>query len=200
MASTHAQRILELLASQGMLRPRDLDAAGIARQQLSRLVAQGDVLRVARGIYIAADADLSAHHSLAEACKRVPSGVICLLSALAFHEIGTQGPHEVWMAIDFKARLPRAGYSPIHFVRFSGPALAEGVTEQLIEGVTVRVYDPAKTVIDCFRYRNKIGLDVALEALRDCRRQRKCSNDDLWRYAQLCHVSKAIRPYLEAAT
>ncbi len=200
MASTHAQRILELLASQGMLRPRDLDAAGIARQQLSRLVAQGDVLRVARGIYIAADADLSAHHSLAEACKRVPSGVICLLSALAFHEIGTQGPHEVWMAIDFKARLPRAGYSPIHFVRFSGPALSEGVTEQIIEGVTVRIYDPAKTVIDCFRYRNKIGLDVALEALRDCRRQRKCSNDGLWRYAQLCHVSKAIRPYLEAAT
>jgi predicted transcriptional regulator of viral defense system len=188
------------MTAQGMLRPRDLAAAGIPRQQLSRLVDQGAVLRVARGIYIAAGADLSAHHSLAEACKRVPSGVICLLSALAFHEIGTQVPHEVWMAIDRKARLPRAAYPPIHFVRFSGPALAEGVTEQIIEGVPVRVYEPAKTVIDCFRYRNKIGLDVALEALRDCRRQRRCTNDDLWRYAQLCRVSKAIRPYLEAAT
>jgi predicted transcriptional regulator of viral defense system len=200
MVATQSQRILDLLAVQGILRPRDLAAAGISRQQLSRLVVQGDVLRAARGIYIAADADLSAHHSLAEACKRVPSGAICLLSALAFHEIGTQGPHEVWMAIDRKTWLPRAAYPPIHFVRFSGPALTEGVTEQIIEGVSVRVYDPAKTVIDCFRYRNKIGLDVALEALRDCRRQGKCSNDDLWRYAQLCHVSKAIRPYLEATT
>jgi predicted transcriptional regulator of viral defense system len=188
------------MAAQGMLRPRDLAGAGIPRQHLSRLVDRGDVLRMARGIYIAADADLSAHHSLAEACKRVPNGVICLLSALAFHEIGAQGPYEVWMAIDRKERLPRVTYPPIHFVRFSGSALAEGVAEHLIEGVTVRVYDPAKTVIDCFRYRNKIGLDVALEALHDCRRQRRCANDDLWRYAQVCHVATAIRPYLEAAT
>jgi predicted transcriptional regulator of viral defense system len=139
-------------------------------------------------------------HSLEEACKRVPHGIVCLLSALRFHGLTTQAPFEVWLAIDRKARLPRLGALPLRIVRFSGRALKEGVEEHRIEGVPVKTYNPAKTVADCFKYRNKIGLDVALEALRDCRRQRKCTNDELWRYAKVCRVANVMRPYMEALT
>lgn len=198
MPRSQNQQILDLLATQGVLRPRDLAAVGIPATPLSRLVASGQVVRVSRGIYIAAGAGITLKHTLAEASKRVPTGIVCLLSALAFHDIGTQGPHQIWMAIGRKDWLPRGAYPPIRFVRFSGQALSAGVVEHLIEGVSVHVYDLAKTVVDCFKYRNKIGIDVALEALRDCRRQRKCSIDDLWRYAKICRVTTAMRPYLEA--
>jgi len=167
---------------------------------LQRLCEQGLLRRVGRGLYLSADAELTEHHTLAEACKRAPPGVICLLSALRFHELTTQAPFEIWMAIDKKAWRPRADWPVMRFVRFSGAALTEGIEEHRIEGVTVKVYAPAKTVADCFKYRNKIGLDVALEALRDCLRQRKCSNDDLWRYAKICRVGNVMKPYVEAVT
>ena len=168
---------------QGILRPRDLEALGFSRMYLTRLHQNGLLTRVGRGLYVAASAEPTESHSLAQACKRIPEGVICLLSALRFHDITTQLPHQVWLALDRKAWLPQATELPLRIVRFSGAALIEGVEEHEIEGVKVKVYNPAKTVADCFKYRNKIGLDVALEALRECRRERRCTSDDLWHLA-----------------
>jgi predicted transcriptional regulator of viral defense system len=192
------QQILEIVAEEGVLRPRDLDAHGIPRIYLSRLCEHGLLDRVGRGLYVLPDADVSEHHTLAEAGKRVPHGVVCLLSALRFHGLTTQSPSEVWLAIGNKAWRPQVDYPPLRFVRFSERTLEAGVEEHSIEGVLVRIYNPAKTVADYFKYRNKIGLDVALEALRDCRRQRRCTNDDLWHYAKICRVANVMRPYMEA--
>ncbi len=152
------------------------------------------------GIYVLADAEFSEHQSLFEACKRVPHGVVCLLSALRFHRLTTQAPFEVWLAIDEKARLPKLSYPPLRIVRFSGPALTTGVEEHVIRGVTVHVTAPARTVVDCFKYRNKIGLDVAIEALRDCWRQKKATMDQLHRTAQTRRMANVMRPYLESLT
>ncbi len=192
------QRILELVEQVGVLRPRDLDAHGIPRIYLSRLCERGLLDRVGRGLYVLPDAEVSEHHTLAEAGKRVPHGVVCLLSALRFHGLTTQSPSEVWLAIGNKTWRPQVDYPPIRFVRFSKRSLEAGVEEHSIEGVLVRIYNPAKAVADSFKYRNKIGLDVALEALRDCRRQRRCTNDELWHYAKICRVANVMRPYMEA--
>jgi predicted transcriptional regulator of viral defense system len=189
--------VLILARTAGLLRPRDLGAHGIPRVILTRLSRKGLLKKVGRGLYVLPEADLSEHHSLAQAGKRVPHGVICLLSALRFHGLTTQSPFEVWMAIDVKARKPHLEAPPLRIVRFSGNALAYGVEEHRVEGVVVRITSPAKTVADCFKYRNKIGLDVALEALKDYRRAGK-SLDDLWKAAEVCRVSSVIRPYLEA--
>ena len=183
-----------------MIRPKELDRYGIPRRYLYRLEQDGKLQRVGRGLYALPDAEPSENRSLAEAAKRVPTGVICLLSALRFHELTTQAPFEVWMAIGQKAWRPRVEYPPLRVVRFSGAALREGIEERVIEGVRVPVYSPAKTVADCFRYRNKIGLDVAIEALRECLRARRCNRNDLWHYAGVCRVQNVIRPYLEAVT
>ncbi len=191
-------QILEIVKRLGVLRPRDLDEYGIPRIYLRRLHDRQLMQRVGRGLYVLADAKATEHHTLAEACKRVPHGIVCLLSALRFHEITTQAPFEIWMAIDEKAWLPKVEYPTMKFVRFSGSALNEGIEEHEVEGVTIKVYNPAKTVVDCFKYRNKIGIDVAIEALRDCRRQRKCTVDQLWYYATICRVTKVMKPYLEA--
>jgi len=192
------QRILGIVEQTGVLRPRDLDAYGIPRIYLSRLCERGLLQRVGRGLYVLPNADVSEHHTLAEACKRVPHGVVCLLSALRYHGLTTQSPFEVWLAIGSKTWRPQVDHPTLRFVRFSARALAAGVEEHSIGGVIVRVYNPAKTVADCFKYRNKIGLDVALEALRDCRRQRRCTNDELWHYAKTCRVANVMRPYMEA--
>ena len=192
------QRILEIVEQAGVLRPRDLDVHGIPRIYLSRLCERGLLQRVGRGLYVLPGADVTEYHTLAEACKRVPHGVVCLLSALRFHGLTTQSPHEVWLAIGSKAWRPLVDRPTLRLARFSAPALEAGVEEHSIEGVIVHVYNPAKTVADCFKYRNKIGLDVALEALRDCRRQRRCTNDELWHYAKICRVANVMRPYMEA--
>lgn len=191
-------RVLELARKAGVLRPRDLAAEGIAREHLRRLLAVGLLERPGRGIYVAAGRKPTSNHTLSEASKRVPRGVVCLLSALQFHELTTQAPYEVWMAIGEKARLPKVDYPPLRIVRFSGPALEEGVEEHRVEGVAVKVYTPAKTVADCFKYRNKIGLDVALEALRDCWKKRRATMDELWQAAGVCRVANVMRPYLES--
>ncbi len=195
---SYASQILDLFKQQTIVRPRDLARHGIPVAALRHLYLQGRIRRAGRGIYLLPDTDLTEHHSLAEASKRVPHGVICLLSALEFHRLGSQAPFQVWMAIDRKARFPQVDYPPLHIVRFSGAALAEGVDERTIESVPVRVYNPAKTVADCFKYRNKIGLDVGLEALREGLRERRFSPDELWHYAQICHVARVMQPYLEA--
>ena len=191
-------QILELARNSSVVSTAEMRSHGIHHEYLRQMCAKGELVRVGRGLYRLPDADVTTHHGLVQAAKAVPKGVICLLSALRFHEIGTQAPHEVWIALERRAARPRARYPKTRIVRFSGKALTEGVDEHTIEGVQVRIYDPAKTVADCFKYRNKIGLDVALEALREVLRGRKCSTDELWKYAKICRVSKTMRPYMEA--
>jgi predicted transcriptional regulator of viral defense system len=198
MIQTVTERVAELARQAGIFRSRDL--GGISRQYLRLAEEQGKVTRVARGLYMASDANVTEHHDLALAAKRVPHGVVCLLSALRFHELTTQMPFEVWLAIDPKARLPKTEYPPLRIVRFSRTALTHGAAPHIIEGVTVRITTPAKTVADCFKYRNKIGLDVALEALRDCCRERKATLDEIWEAAKVCRVANVIRPYMESLT
>ncbi len=196
--NAYTNKILGLVKKSGVLRPRDLDAYGIPRTYLGRLLAAGKLHRIGRGLYVLPDSGVSEHRSLAEACKRVPKGVVCLLSALRFHELTTQAPFEVWLAIGEKAWRPRVDYPPLRIVRFSSVALESGAEEHQIEGVTISVFTPAKTVADCFKYRNKIGLDVAVEALRECWRSRRCTMDELWKYAKVCRVQNVMRPYLES--
>ena len=198
MASRYDEKVVRLVRSAGLLRPRDLDRHEIPREYLSRLERAGRLERVARGLYRVPDAELSEHHTLAQVAKRVPHGIACLLTALAFHDMTTQAPFEVWWAIDVKDRRPSLDDLPVRIVRFSGAALVEGVVEHRVEGVAVRVTSPAKTVADCFKYRNKIGTDVAIEALRDGLRSRKVTIDDLWHYAEVCRMTNVMRPYLEA--
>lgn len=200
MEQGRTHQILRLAKRAGVLRPRDLDAARIPRTYLGRMLSSGLLERVGRGLYVLAGSGFGEHRTLVEAGKRVPKGVVCLLSALRFHNLTTQAPKEVWLAIGEKAWRPRLTSPPLRIVRFSGRALREGVEVRKIEGVEVRVYSPAKTVADCFKYRNKIGLDVALEALRECWRARRCTMDELWRYAKVCRVQNVMRPYLEAVT
>ena len=191
-------RVLQLARKAGVLRPRDLDAEGLPRVYLQRLLDAGLLVRPGRGIYVCADLEATPSHSLAQACKRVPHGVVCLLSALQFHGLTTQAPFEVWLAIRDKARRPQVDYPPLRIVRFSGRSLEYGIESHRVEGVEVQVYGEAKTVADCFKYRNKIGLDVALEALRDCWGKRKATMDELWSAASVCRVANVMRPYLES--
>jgi predicted transcriptional regulator of viral defense system len=198
MPQKQVDRVLALVRRRGVLRPRDLARHGIPREHLVRLHRQGLLERPSRGIYVLADAEPTEHQSLAEACKRVPHGVVCLLSALRFHAMTTQAPFEVWLAIGAKARLPKVACPPLRVVRFSAQALTSAIEKHRIGGVEVRVTSPARTVVDCFKYRNKIGVDVALEALRDFRRQKKGAMDELYRTAQNRHMAIVMRPYLES--
>ena len=198
--STQEQAILTLAEHQPLLRARELAAQGLPTAALSRLVSAGKLERVARGIYSLPTRALSEHRSLAEAALRIPRGVVCLLSALRVHGIGTQAPFEVWMAIPPNTPTPRLDQPPVRVVRMSGAALTEGVEFVEIDGVQVPVFNPAKTVADCFKYRNKIGLDVALEALRDGWSQGNLTMDALWHHATVDRVANVMRPYLESAT
>jgi len=197
MAGSKVQQILKIVNREGTIRARDLNAYGIERVYLKRMSDRGLIEHVGRGLYSLPNAAPTENHTIAEVAKRVPRGVVCLLSALKFHGLTTQLPFEIWCAIEEKARRPRIDRPMMHFVRFSGLAFEAGVEEHKIEGVTVKIYSPAKTVADCFKYRNKIGIDIAIEALRECRRQRKCSNDELWHYAKICRVANVMKPYLE---
>ncbi|MCP4657825.1 MAG: transcriptional regulator, partial [bacterium] len=179
------QRALELIDHAGVLRPRDLEPHGIPRAALQRLLQRGEVERVGRGLYMLPGADVTEHHSLVEACKRFPQGVVCLLSALRFHDLTTQNPFEVWLAIPQRAWRPRNPGVALRFVYLSRNAYEAGIEEHRIEGADVRVYSAARTVADCFKFRNKIGLDVALEALKDYRRTNRTGLDDLWRFAKI---------------
>jgi len=195
---TKLEKVLEYVHRTGIVRPRDLVPLGVPQDYLWHLHRRGLLERTGRGLYTVPGAEVTEHHSLAEACKRAPGGVICLLSALRFHEITTQSPFEVWIAIEVKARAPKGDSLQLRVVRLSGRALHEGVLEQTLQGVCVRVFNPAKTVADCFKYRNKIGRDVAVEALRECLSHRKATADEIGRYAKICRVTEVIRPYLEA--
>jgi len=191
------QKIMGYVGQRGMVRPRDIEALGFPREYLLRLHRQGKLNRSGRGIYTLPDASVTERHSYAEAAKRVPEAIVCLLSALAFHEITTQSPASVWIALRKGARKPVLTSPSLRIVRLSGPSLTQGIEHHQIEGVPVRVYSAAKTVADCFKFRNKIGLDVAIEALKDCLRQKKATVNEIYRYAKVCRVSNVIRPYME---
>lgn len=194
---TDLQRLQGILEAQGVLRTGELKSLGFPASYLAELDKRGLAIREMHGIYRAVNADIPAHYSLSIASKKIPNGVICLLSALAYHQIGTQAPHATWIAIDRKAHLPQPDAISLKIVRFSGDALTEGVTE-IPAPFPLRVYNPAKTIADCFKYRNKFGLDVALEALRDGWRNRRFTIEELNHYARICRVENVITPYLEA--
>ncbi|MCY3567159.1 MAG: type IV toxin-antitoxin system AbiEi family antitoxin domain-containing protein [Chloroflexi bacterium] len=183
---------------QGLVRMPDLRDAGVGAETVARLVRDGTVVRVARGLYQLANANPDPRRSLAVASALVPKGVICLTSALQFHELTLQMPSAVWMAIDRTGWKPNLEYPPVRFVRFSGHALAGGVKRHLIEGIEVPIFEPAKSIVDCFRYRNKIGLDIALEGLREGLRSGRITSDQLWEFARTTRVWSVMRPYVEA--
>jgi predicted transcriptional regulator of viral defense system len=195
---THTQRVLDLVRQKGMLRPSDLDDIGAPRVVLTRMTANGQLERAGRGIYRLPDSPGSEHESLATIATKVPQAVFCLLSALQFHELTTQLPRQVWIAMPRGSHTPKIDYPPIKMVQFAGEAYSEGIEVFDRDQVELRVYCIAKTIADCFKHRNKIGLDVALEALKDARSQKKVNADDLWRFAKICRVANVMRPYLEA--
>ncbi|MDQ5917699.1 MAG: hypothetical protein QG660_811 [Pseudomonadota bacterium] len=197
---TTAERLIKLARAKGLIRPRDLAALEISRVSLTRAVRSGKLERVGRGLYGLPGREVSAHGSLAEVARRVPKGVVCLISALRFHGLSTQAPFEVWLAIENKALAPKLDYPPLRIVRFSGAAFTEGVEEHVVDGVVVRVTGIAKTVADCFKYRNKIGLDVALEGLREAWHEKRMTSDEIWRHAKVCRVANVMRPYLDSLT
>ena len=199
MNKSFAERVLAIARQRRIVRPRDLEGLGIPREYLLRLMRQGLLHRAGRGVYELAEMSPTEHHSLAVVTKEIPHGVICLLSSLRFHELTTQQPSEVWIGIPVRGWYPKVSTTAHQVVRYSDSTFNAGVRVHRIEGVPVRIFEPAKTVADCFKYRNKIGLDVALEALRDTLRQRKATVDEIERYAAICRVSKVIRPYLEAS-
>ncbi len=193
----HSQKILDLACSHGLVRPRDLVQRGLPRIALTRLVRQGLLTRVGRGLYALPDKPITENISLAEVSRKCSQGIICLLSALRVHELTTQSPFEVWLAIPNKSRPPKMEYPPLRIVRFSGLALTKGIDEQQIEGVPVRITNVARTIADCFKYRNKIGLEVALESLEEAWHSKRTNMDELWHYASICRVTNIMRPYLE---
>ena len=198
MTTTTAQQVLEIVRGKGIIRARDLAAHGISPTHLQRLYEQGLLQRSGRGVYLPAEAAIDDHTSLTEVALRVPAGIICLLSALQFHDLTTQSPHQVWIALPLRANKPRLDCPPIRVIRLSGEALTTGIDTHQIGSIIVRVYCPAKTVADCFKFRNRVGLEVALEALRDCWLKRCATMDELWHYAKICRVANVMRPYLES--
>ena len=197
---THPAAIAKALIRQkGVVRSRELVDAGVARSQLSRLVAAGDLVRLARGVYTAPGATLAGvEEGVLVVAERIPEARLCLLTALRLHGLTTQAPFEVWVAIGNKDRPPRLDWPPLKVVRFSGEALTAGLESHAIGNRQVRVTNVAKTVADCFKFRSLVGLDVAIEALREALRARAASVDELWRYAAICRVTRIMRPYLEA--
>lgn len=202
MPTAKSDSVIERVRRAGIVRPRDLTADGVSHQYLQSLARRGLLVRRGRGLYAvpgAADT-FDEHETISDVAKRLPHGVICLLSALRFHDLTTQAPFEVWLAVEHSAYVPRDPSLPLRVVYFSGAAFTEGVEHHQVNGVPVRVYNPAKTVADCFKYRNKIGLDVALEALRETWHERRATMDELWRYAKVCRVANVMLPYLQSLT
>jgi predicted transcriptional regulator of viral defense system len=190
--------VLQLVRKNGRLRASDLAAAGVPRVVLTRMTASGQLERASRGLYRLPQADSSEHESLVTVASKVPQAVICLLSALQFHGLTTQLPWQVWIAMPRGSHVPRLDYPPIKMVQFTGEAYTHGIETHVRDGVRLQVYSAAKTVADCFKHRNKIGMDVALEALKDARAQGRASFDELWRSAKVCRVANVMRPYMEA--
>ena len=195
---TQIDRALELVRQHGILTAREAMRAGVHSQTLSRLVREGRLERVVRGVYRHPDASATEHHGLALVSAAVPDSVVCLLSAVSFHGVGTQLPAAVWIALDRRARDPALRWPPLRVFRFGGESYSAGVEVHSIEGVPVKIYSLAKSVADLFKFRNKVGLDVALEVLREAWQSRRVSVDDLTHFGRICRVERVMQPYLEA--
>lgn len=191
-------RILELAREKGIIRAKDVEMDGCSRNHLYEMRRAGDLRRLSAGLYALPDAPVTEHSLLAEVATRVPQGAVCLISALAYHGLSTQIPHEIWLAVPKGSRRPKIAYPPLNLTYVSGQAYSFGAREHVMGGVAVRIYNPAKTVADCFKFRSKVGLDVALEALREVWRSRKATVDELVEAAEVDRVSRVMRPYLEA--
>jgi predicted transcriptional regulator of viral defense system len=193
------ETILDLARQKGILRARDLSGQKLSRVLLSRLVGEGRLLKLSRGLYSLPDRIMTEQATLAEVAIKYPNSVFCLLTALQIHELTTQSPHQVWLAVDVKARLPQMDYPPLKVVRFSGKALESGIEDIVLDGVVQAcVTCIEKTIVDCFKYRNKIGLDIAIEALQEAWRSKRMSMDKIWEFAKICRVTNVMRPYLES--
>ena len=191
---------LRNLGAKTFFRPRDAAELGVDSRALRRMVDEGSVERVARGLYRCSEAELTEHYTLAAVCTRVPGAIVCLLSALSVHGLGAQLPRQEWIAIPHKARTPRLLELPVRVVRFSGASLRYGVENAVFEGVPARITSPARTVVDCFRFRRLVGKDVALEALRDALRDRRASGGEILRTAEVCRAKSLVVPVLEVLT
>lgn len=196
---THATRVLAMAGERGQVRSRDLTEAGIPRAELMRLVRSGRLKQVARGLYALPAQPFSALHPLAEVAARSSRGVFCLLTALHFHQLLRHSPAEIWLAIPNKARAPVSGATPLRVVRFSGPALTEGVQHYVVDGVPIRVYSAAKTIADCFKFRRLVGTQAAEHALHEAVRRGLARPDELRHCAEVCRVVEIMRPLLERA-
>ncbi len=199
-AQSHAEKLLRLAAKQPAVSARELSAQGIPARTVSRMAARGQVRRVGRGLYTGAEGSPSAHQSVIEVTRLAPKAVVCLLSALEIHGIGVQAPFEAWIALPAGTHAPKGAQVALRVTRLSGEAFSEGIETVVLDGAPVRVYSLAKTITDCFKLRSKVGLDVALEALREAWQQRKVTMDDLWRHAKVNRMTNVMRPYLEAMT
>lgn len=194
----HSNRIHSLARQKGLLRPADLEGIGAPRVVLTRMVATGQLERVARGLYRLRDTEISENESLTTIASKIPQAVICLLSALQFHELTTQLPRQVWIAMPRGSHKPKLSYPPIVMIKAGTDIFTQGMEIHQRDDVSLRIYSIEKTIADCFKHRNKIGLDVALEALKDARAKNKLNMNKLWHYAKICRVTNVIRPYLEA--
>lgn len=190
--------MIDLVRSESVVRPRDLVDRGLPKDYLYTLAHEGVIEHVSRGLYQWPEKDLGQYQSLVEVSKLAPKAVVALLSALNFHQMTTQNPHQIWLAMDRKDWRPKISYPPVRFVTMSGDAMHAGVELHSLDGMTVKVFCPAKTVADCFKYRNKIGLDVAMEALKEGWAARMFTMDELYQYAEICRVKKVMQPYLES--
>ena len=198
MSMTKKDNILKYIARYRFVRPRDLKSLGVSGEYLNKLFREGVLERPSRGVYSLKGGQVDQNQTLLEACKRIPKGVVCLLSALQFHELTTQIPFEVWLAIEARDHRPQGDLPPVRIFRFSKSGFDYGIEKHKLGKLTIKVYSPAKTVADCFKYRNKIGIDVAVEALRDVWEKEKATIDELYKAAKACRVANVMRPYLES--
>jgi predicted transcriptional regulator of viral defense system len=196
--TTHADTVTEMMRSQAVTRAREIAEAGVHPEIVRRMLRNGIIVRAGRGLYMLSRHEPSQYQTLIEVAKRAPHGVMCLLTALHFHEIGTQNPRDVWMALPKGGRKPSMAYPRLRVFRISGTTFDAGAETHVLDGVPVRIYSVARTVADCFKFRNTVGMEATIEALRESIRDRRCTIDDLIRNARLCRVERIIRPYIEA--
>ena len=192
------QQIMQIADTSGIIRAKDVEAARISRNYLYEMCRDGLLEKVSAGLYALPDTLESENSTMAEVAKRVPHAVVCLISALIYHELTTQLSPDIWMTVPKSSRKPKIKYPPLNLTYVSEPAYSFGIEEHIISGVLVKIYSPAKTVADCFKFRSKVGLDVAIEALRNARHSRKATMDELVEAAKVDRVLKVISPYMEA--
>ena len=196
--STNEIKILDMVKALGILRPRDVRSKGHSVAYLQRLVAKGRLVKLGRGQYALPDREATEYDTLAVTAKRYPGTVVCLLSALRFHELTTQSPGAIWLAVEGSKLAPANTPTTVQVVRMSNLSFQGGITTHVLGQVPVRIYDPAKTVADCFKFRNRVGMDIAVEALKDCLAQQLATPAKIWKFAEICRVKTIVKPYLEA--